>query len=158
MNIGFSLEPGINYGPVEETTGLLIFAETDSIPQDVIFIPVKDTSGKSVEDILFAELTGKNNSAIILYFQGLRWSHPQLAKDLQTCKQTSGVLTDQILYYRKTKVQIVLGTILFNRTKRPDVGNYNKGEVQLQTDERNYNFTVRDAPADVGYPIRFKKS
>ena len=80
---------------LEKITGLLIFAKTDSIPQDVIFLPIKDIQDYDFEKLLELGLAQNHNKSLFVYFQGLRWRTPDLAIKLKNAYQTIGILKDK---------------------------------------------------------------
>lgn len=131
---------------LEKISGILIFAKTDSIPQDVIFIPVKNVEGYDFEKLLVSGLSQNINKGLFVYFQGMRWRTPQLASLLKECHQTTGILIDEKIYNNRTEVQIVLGQIIFDKRFLGAEHNENIDPfidtVQLIYNNKFYDFEV----------------
>jgi len=147
---------------LETLSGILIFAKTDSIPQDVIFIPVKNMEGYDFEKLLTLGLSQNNNKGLFVYFQGMRWRTPQLASLLKECAQTTGILVDKKIYNNRTDVQIVLGQIIFDK-RFIGAESYENIDpfldtVQLIYNNKSYGFEVWwHESSKIGASVLFEK-
>jgi len=163
----------INYANAQnrklnKVSGVLIYYQSDigdqqntGIPQDVIFLPVKDKSllqNAGFDSLIKQSLIENNNEVLLVYFQGMRWRNPDLGKDLLQCRRTAGVLTDKNWRGRTDTASIVLGTIVFDTTferQRID-GPPFRDNVDLLFNEYKYHFGILDLPHDMGFPISFE--
>jgi hypothetical protein len=65
---------------INEFEGIIIYYETDTIPQDVFFLPCKVVFIGSFTDFAMSQLKNHNSELIEIYFQGIRWGIPTLGK------------------------------------------------------------------------------
>ena len=143
---------------LEKVSGILIFAKTDSIPQDVIFIPVKNVEEYDFEQLLDSGLAQNLNKGFFVYFQGMRWRTPELAMLLKESYQTTGILKDKNIYNNTTEVQIVLGRIIFRKLPEEEFPDPLVDKVELFYKNRTYYFDVWwSVNKKMGSPILFEK-
>jgi hypothetical protein len=89
----------------------------------------------------------------------MRWRTPELAALLKESYQTTGILKDKNIYNNSTAVQIVLGTIVFDKRslglEDPDPL---LDKVELVYNAKSYCFEVWWLETSkMGFPVLFEK-
>jgi len=67
-----------------EMEGIIIYFETDSIPQEEYLIPIKLNYNENFESFVLHTLENLNTKAIDVYAQGMRWVMPNLLEEIQS--------------------------------------------------------------------------
>ncbi|MCC6289501.1 MAG: hypothetical protein IT249_16600 [Chitinophagaceae bacterium] len=141
--------------------GLIVFNKTDSLPQDVIFIPL----GKSIiydetNNLICQGLKQNNNIVPILYFQGLRWISPKLFDEINLAETDVATLSESPPYYfgNDNKVAIIKGVISFDKTRVHKLTGTEMGyhEISLGSRGTEYTFKITDDLSIIGFPVLFK--
>lgn len=80
---------------IKEYEGIIIYYETDSIPQDVFFLPCKIEYDGAFKDFAIEKIKNYKGELNEIFFQGIRWGMPDLLAKVQsmnylTCKRITG--------------------------------------------------------------------
>jgi hypothetical protein len=142
---------------INEFEGIIIYYDTDSIPQDVFLLPCKIEYKGSFID--FAVNTFKNykGELIEIYFQGMRWGMPNLLPVVQQmnylkCKR----ITMNGSFF---KMRISAGVIFTDATFAKENKNSmeNKEKFILEFETNRFNFISFDYNLDKnGLPVSFE--
>lgn len=153
---------GQNYinGNLTEKQGILIYRDSDSLPQDVIFIPINKIDSLDINSLIEKGLKENKGIVPLMYFQGMRWRNSKLLDDISDGLAFNGVLYDKLIYNNLTKVRIIYGKIFFadttSLTEKYDPVPTDK--VTLKVNGESYLFEVHfEEPRDLGYPIIFER-
>ena len=67
-----------------EWEGIIVYFDTDSIPQEVYLIPVKLDYEGTFENFVHHTFENYNGNAIDMYVQGMHWLMPNLLEEIQS--------------------------------------------------------------------------
>lgn len=142
---------------VNEFEGIIIYYETDSIPQDVFLLPCKVEYKGSFKDFAINTLKNYKGELIEIYFQGMRWGMPDLLREVGgmnyiNCKR----ITANSGFFN---MRISAGIIFANATFAKEDKNYkeNKEKFILEFEKDRFNFISCDYNLDKnGLPVFFK--
>lgn len=147
-------------GKIEEVKGILILAKTDDIPQDAVFLPLKEVNDEPIAQIFEKALIANDHQGIVLYFQSMRWNNADLLADIKKANQTTGLVTNRealrLFYLPGDTVRILTGIIAFERIPLHLELDRKPEPLKLMIAEKEYAFIISDRPLNTGYSIYFK--
>ncbi|MDQ6903414.1 MAG: hypothetical protein M3139_10435 [Bacteroidota bacterium] len=73
-----------------EWEGIIVYFDTDSVPQEVYLIPVKLDYEGSFENFVHHTFENYNGNAIDMYVQGMRWLMPNLLDEIRSLQYIKG--------------------------------------------------------------------
>ena len=143
--------------------GLIIYPDSDAIPQEVLIIPYQRNFELSFADDVQKALHDTVNKALTVYFQGMRRVQPELLTILLGCHYEKAFLSgDRVipLDFKKASdnVRVTFGIIVCETTWnsiRPNFDNDNVLYPQLCFSDKIYKISCKDAPRSHGVPVGF---
>jgi hypothetical protein len=141
----------------ETREGIIIYPAADSLPQDVILIPAKIDSTKTLEENIAYCLSNQPPLSYIVYFQGIRWIQPTVSAELAACRYGTGTMARAV--WQDVNIKITAGKIRFNVTWNDnilEVLDKTIIECKIVWNNKHYIVPVRDTPRDMGVPQGFE--
>jgi len=142
---------------INEFEGIIIYHETDSIPQDVFLIPCKVEYTGSFSDFVLNTLRDLKGQALEIYFQGMRWGMPNLLEVVKKMNYIKGkrITTNENSF----QLRISAGKIFSDATFTVKVPGYraNNTEFLIEIESKRFSFTTSDYDREKnGLPVFFE--
>jgi hypothetical protein len=142
---------------IKEYEGIIIYYETDSIPQDIFFIPCKVQYTGSFENFAHEKVKNYQGEITEIFFQGIRWGMPNLQNTFDSmaylsCKRITGNSGFFKMRMSAGKIFIKIRPN-FNKIK----SNKKREQFLLELGENEFRFTSGDFDFDTeGLPVFFE--
>jgi hypothetical protein len=136
--------------------GIIIYPSAETLPTEVILIPVKIDTTKSLTGNLLFHFKQLPQINYLVFFRGIRWIEPDVADRLQQCQFQTAAITN--FYDFNADVRITVGRIVFDLTWKDGLiplKEYKPLDCVLTWNNHVITIAVQEAPNDFGVPYRF---
>lgn len=137
--------------------GIILYYETDSIPQEVFLLPCKIEYSGSFTDFVIKSLRDHQGELIEIYFQGMRWSMPNLFSLVQQMNYIKGkrVIVNNDFIPLRISAGIIFADASFSVKNQ----NYNENRTKfiVQIDSAQIDLMIVDYDREKnGLPFLFE--
>jgi len=141
---------------IHSITGVVIYPDSNGIPQDIILIPYEAKAEQSLDEIIHSAITNIEVNGIFNYFQNVRWTMPELEEELMgwSFERGQSIGTE----YFNGDLRLSYGTITFDRSVADMIEDDDDvGEFKFIYRGKAFTIPVTEFPKNVGPAKLFKK-